>query len=75
LGQVTSVGAERKPEGGGCVFREWAEIGALCINSNNAARYLLAAALDPACVLKVNTNTLCGTKGFQATTLLIDELP
>src|SRR5206468_2193176 len=51
---------------------EWTPDGALCINSNNDARYELLAAKNPRCVKKALSAT-CGT-AFANGAVLIDEL-
>jgi ADYC domain-containing protein len=51
---------------------EWTPTGALCINSQNAARYELVLSKDPKCVKRVETAN-CGTT-FANGAILIDEL-
>ena len=52
---------------------EWTEAGARCVNSNNAARYMLAVSADPMCIAPKKTTT-CGAS-FASGAILIDELP
>jgi len=67
-----NVGVQRDTQAW-LIEAEWTPSGARCINSNNNARFELAAAADPRCVKPLKTTT-CGTS-FASGAVLIDELP
>jgi hypothetical protein len=52
---------------------EWTPAGARCVNSKNAARWMLMQSTEPNCVKPLLTST-CGAS-FSSGAVLIDELP
>ena len=52
---------------------EWTTAGARCVSSTNVTRYQLALQSNPKCTLPVVSST-CGTQGFAAGAIMIDEL-